>query len=82
MELVMQYILVLSNDVAIGAYDFISKWNANPICRAVATAGIEAANAGSASALFNMLRNLGGAVGTATLGTIISQLQSLGTVAQ
>jgi len=32
---------------------------------AVATAGIEAENAGSASALFNMLRNLGGAFGIA-----------------
>jgi len=30
---------------------------------AVATAGIEAENAGSASALFNMMRNLGGAIG-------------------
>ena len=32
---------------------------------AVATAGIEAENAGSASGLFNMTRNLGGAVGIA-----------------
>ena len=32
---------------------------------AVATAGIEAENAGSASGLFNMMRNLGGAVGIA-----------------
>ncbi|HET6609971.1 MAG TPA: MDR family MFS transporter [Rhodopila sp.] len=36
---------------------------------AVATAGIEAANAGSASALFNMMRNLGGALGIALLQT-------------
>jgi MFS transporter, DHA2 family, multidrug resistance protein len=36
---------------------------------AVATAGIENANAGSASALFNMMRNLGGAVGIALLQT-------------
>jgi DHA2 family multidrug resistance protein len=36
---------------------------------AVATAGIEAANAGSASALFNMMRNLGGAIGIALLQT-------------
>jgi DHA2 family multidrug resistance protein len=35
----------------------------------IATAGIEPENAGSASALFNMLRNLGGAVGIATLET-------------
>ena len=36
---------------------------------AVATAGIEKENAGSASALFNMMRNLGGAVGIAMLQT-------------
>jgi DHA2 family multidrug resistance protein len=36
---------------------------------AVATAGIEAENAGSASALFNMMRNLGGAIGIAALQT-------------
>src|SRR5262245_7788217 len=36
---------------------------------AVATAGIERANAGSASALFNMIRNLGGAIGIAMLQT-------------
>ena len=36
---------------------------------AVATAGIEGENAGSASALFNMMRNLGGAVGIAMLQT-------------
>jgi len=36
---------------------------------AVATAGIEASNAGSASALFNMTRNLGGAIGIAMLQT-------------
>ena len=36
---------------------------------AVATAGIEAGNAGSASAMFNMIRNLGGAIGIATLQT-------------
>lgn len=35
----------------------------------VATAGIEAENAGSASALFNMVRNLGGAIGIAILQT-------------
>ncbi|MBR1217608.1 multidrug efflux MFS transporter [Bradyrhizobium sp. U87765 SZCCT0131] len=36
---------------------------------AVATAGIEPENAGSASALFNMMRNLGGAIGIAMLQT-------------
>ncbi|WP_168879868.1 MDR family MFS transporter [Rhizobium sp. P28RR-XV] len=36
---------------------------------AVATAGIERENAGSASSLFNMIRNLGGAVGIAMLQT-------------
>ncbi len=40
---------------------------------AVATAGIEQENAGSASALFNMMRNLGGAVGIASLQTILSK---------
>ena len=37
----------------------------------VASAGIEAENAGSASALFNMTRNLGGAIGIATLQTFL-----------
>jgi MFS transporter, DHA2 family, multidrug resistance protein len=40
---------------------------------AVATAGIEAENAGSASALFNMMRNLGGAVGIASLETFLTR---------
>jgi DHA2 family multidrug resistance protein len=40
---------------------------------AVATAGIEAENAGSASALFNMMRNLGGAVGIAVLQTFLAK---------
>ena len=40
---------------------------------AVATAGIEAVNAGSASALFNMVRNLGGAIGIAGLQTFLSK---------
>src|SRR6266851_3392344 len=39
---------------------------------AVATAGIEAENAGSASGLFNMMRNLGGAVGIALLQTLLT----------
>ena len=40
---------------------------------AVATAGIEKANAGSASALFNMMRNLGGAIGIAALQTFLTK---------
>jgi DHA2 family multidrug resistance protein len=40
---------------------------------AVATAGIEAENAGSASALFNMTRNIGGAFGIALLQTFVSK---------
>jgi len=40
---------------------------------AIATAGIETENAGSASALFNMMRNLGGAVGIALLQTVLTR---------
>jgi DHA2 family multidrug resistance protein len=40
---------------------------------AIATAGIEKADAGSASALFNMMRNLGGAIGIATLQTFLTK---------
>src|SRR6201988_5550225 len=40
---------------------------------AVATAGLEAENAGSASGLFNMTRNLGGAVGIALLQTLLTK---------
>jgi DHA2 family multidrug resistance protein len=40
---------------------------------AVATAGIEPENAGSASALFNMMRNLGGAIGIASLQTFLTK---------
>ncbi|WP_395018325.1 MDR family MFS transporter [Dongia sp.] len=40
---------------------------------AVAAAGIEAENAGSASGLFNMTRNLGGAIGIALLQTILTK---------
>ena len=36
-----------------------------------ATANMERSEAGSASALFNMMRNLGGSIGIATLGTIL-----------
>ena len=39
---------------------------------AVTTAGIAPKDAGAASGLSNMMRNLGGAVGTATLGTILT----------
>jgi DHA2 family multidrug resistance protein len=39
----------------------------------VATSGIEPENAGSASGLFNMTRNLGGAVGIALLQTILTK---------
>jgi DHA2 family multidrug resistance protein len=40
---------------------------------AVATAGIEAENAGAASGLFNMMPNLGGAVGIAMLQTFLTK---------
>ena len=40
---------------------------------AVTTAGIAPKDAGAASGLSNMMRNLGGAVGTATLGTILTK---------
>jgi DHA2 family multidrug resistance protein len=40
---------------------------------AVATAGIGPENAGSASGLFNMMRNLGGAVGIAVLQTFLTK---------
>ena len=40
---------------------------------AVATAGIEVENAGSASGLFNMTRNLGGAIGIAALQTFLTK---------
>jgi DHA2 family multidrug resistance protein len=40
---------------------------------AVATASIEPENAGSASGLFNMMRNLGGAVGIAGLQTFLTK---------
>ena len=39
----------------------------------VATAGIEAENAGSASGLFNMMRQLGGAIGIAALQTLLTK---------
>ncbi len=40
---------------------------------AIVTGGISPSEAGSASGLSNMLRNLGGAVGTATLATILTK---------
>jgi MFS transporter, DHA2 family, multidrug resistance protein len=40
---------------------------------AVATAGMERENAGSASSLFNMMRNLGGAIGIAALQTFVTK---------
>ena len=43
----------------------------------VATAGIERVNAGSASALFNMTRNLGGAFGIALLQTFLTKREQL-----
>ena len=39
----------------------------------IASAGIEPEYAGSASALFNMMRNLGGAVGIAILQTVVTK---------
>jgi DHA2 family multidrug resistance protein len=39
----------------------------------ITTSGIAASEAGAASGLSNMLRNLGGAVGTATLATILTK---------
>ena len=40
---------------------------------AIATAGMERENAGSASSLFNMMRNLGGAIGIAVLQTFLTK---------
>jgi MFS transporter, DHA2 family, multidrug resistance protein len=40
---------------------------------AVTTAGILPKDAGASSGLSNMMRNLGGAVGTATLGTVLTK---------
>jgi DHA2 family multidrug resistance protein len=44
---------------------------------AITTGGIAPTEAGAASGLSNMLRNLGGAVGTATLATIITKREQL-----
>lgn len=43
----------------------------------IATAEIPPEQAGSASGLFNMMRNLGGSLGIATLGTLLAQRQQL-----
>ena len=40
---------------------------------AITTAGIESEQTGSASALFNMMRNLGGSIGTALSSTLVTQ---------
>jgi len=40
---------------------------------AIATSGMEPENAGSASSLFNMMRNLGGAIGIASLQTFLTK---------
>ena len=40
---------------------------------AIAMVGISSAEAGSASGLFNMLRNLGGAIGTSALETFFTK---------
>jgi DHA2 family multidrug resistance protein len=40
---------------------------------ALATGGIERENAGSASAMFNMMRNLGGSIGIAILETFVTK---------
>jgi DHA2 family multidrug resistance protein len=43
----------------------------------LATSGIEKENAGSASSLFNMLRNLGGSVGIAVVGMLLTRREKL-----
>jgi DHA2 family multidrug resistance protein len=47
---------------------------------AMATAGIEKEQVGSASALFNMMRNLGGSVGTAVASTLVTQREQFHSV--
>jgi DHA2 family multidrug resistance protein len=44
---------------------------------AISVAGIEREHAGSAAALFNMLRNLGGAIGIALLQTFLTKREQL-----
>lgn len=43
----------------------------------VATAGLPKEQAGSASSLYNMMRNLGGSIGTATLATLVTSREQL-----
>ncbi|MGA7934796.1 MAG: MFS transporter, partial [Kovacikia sp.] len=43
----------------------------------IATAGLPPAQAGSASGLFNMMRNLGGSIGIATLATLLTWRENL-----
>ncbi len=43
----------------------------------LATAGIEKEQAGSASGLFNMMRNLGGSIGIAALATLLTRREQL-----
>ncbi|MBA3924160.1 MAG: EmrB/QacA family drug resistance transporter, partial [Nostocaceae cyanobacterium] len=43
----------------------------------MATADIEREQAGSASGLFNMMRNLGGSMGIAALGTLLTRREQL-----
>lgn len=47
---------------------------------AIAVAGIEREHAGSASALFNMIRNLGGAIGIALLQTFLTKREQFHSV--
>jgi DHA2 family multidrug resistance protein len=47
---------------------------------AIAVAGIEREHAGSASALFNMIRNLGGAIGIAVLQTFLTKREQFHSV--
>ncbi|GAC1459745.1 MAG: MDR family MFS transporter [Chamaesiphon sp.] len=42
----------------------------------IATAGIEKEQAGSASSLFNMMRNIGGSMGIAALGTLLTRREA------
>jgi DHA2 family multidrug resistance protein len=46
----------------------------------LATGGIEPENAGSASAMFNMVRNLGGSVGIAVLETFVTKREQFHSV--
>ena len=43
----------------------------------IATSGVSPKEAGSASGLFNMMRNLGGSVGIASLGTLLTRREQL-----